>query len=363
MTINVSLTTTAAGQPSLSIKPPALTFAFVKGGAASSQSISVANAGGGSLSFSVAATTASGGSWLSASPASGTVGAYGSSAVSITANPASLAPGTYSGTVVVSSANPVQSAVIPVTMTVSAVLQTILIPQTGLTFLAVQGGGPAPPQFFSILNTGTGQMTFNISGGTLSGGAWLSAFPFSGESDASSSIVPQIRVGADPGNLTAGIYYGSIQVSSSGANNSPQSVSVILNVLPPGTNIGPLVQPAGLIYSGIAGGPLQSSQTILVQNTNGNSLNFHSGEVTTNGIPWPAPACGPRPASGMRPGGGPSAGRGRRGPGVAGRGGSTPRIPGDPGSVAGAWRWVITPAPCSSSWVPNSVTPSPGPTR
>jgi uncharacterized protein (TIGR03437 family) len=286
LTINVSLTTTASGQPSLGIKPTALTFAFVKGGARSSQSISVANAGGGSLSFTVAAATASGGPWLSASPASGTVGAYGSSAVSITANPASLAPGTYSGTVAVSSADPAQSAVVPVTMTVSAVLQTIQIPQTGLTFFAVQGGGPAPPQFFSILNTGVGQMTFNISGGTLSGGPWLSAFPFSGESDASSSIVPQIRVGADPGKLTAGIYYGSIQVSSSGANNSPQSVSVILNVLPPGSDIGPLVQPAGLIYSGIAGGPLQSSQTILAQNTNGNSLNFHSGEVTANGTPW-----------------------------------------------------------------------------
>ena len=169
--------------------------------------------------------------------------------VSITANPSTLAPGTYSGTIAISSTSPPQSVVLPVTMTVSAVLQTILIPETGLTFFAVQGGGPAPPQFFSILNTGIGQMIFNVSGGTLSGGSWLSAFPLSGESDASSSIVPQVRVDATPGSLTAGIYYGSLQVSSPGANNSPQSVSVILNVLPPGTDIGALVQPTGLIFS------------------------------------------------------------------------------------------------------------------
>ncbi len=282
-TINVTLTTTAAGQPSLNVKPSALTFAFVQKAASATQSISVANIGGGSLSFSVKANTTSGGSWLLGSPSSGTINAFGATAVSITANPSSLAPGTYSGTVTISSTSPAQSVVVPVTMTVSAVLQTILIPQTGLTFFAVQGGGPAPPQYFSILNTGVGQMTFNITGGTLSGGPWLSAFPLNGESDASSSIVPQVRVEVDPGSLKAGIYYGSLRVNSSGADNSPQSVSIILNVLPPGANIGPLVQPSGLIFSAVAGGGLPGSQTVLVQNTGSNPVIFRSGEITSNG--------------------------------------------------------------------------------
>ena len=282
-TINVTLTTTAAGQPSLNVKPAALTFAFVQKAASSAQSISVSNLGGGSLSFSVTASTTSGGSWLSGSPTSATINAFGATAVTITANPSSLAPGTYSGTVVISSANPAQSVVVPVTVTVSAVLQTILIPQTGLTFFAVQGGGPAPPQYFSILNTGVGQMIFNITGGTLSGGPWLTAFPLSGESDASSSIVPEIRVEVIPGTLNAGIYYGSVQVNSPGANNSPQSVSIILNVLPPGSNIGPLVQPSGLIFSAVAGGGLPGSQTVLVQDTGSNPVIFRSGEITSNG--------------------------------------------------------------------------------
>lgn len=285
-TISVALTTTAAGQPSLNVKPSALTFAFVQQSASSAQTISVSNVGGGSLSFSATVNTTSGGTWLAASPSNATINAYGANAVTITANPASLAPGTYSGTVAISSTSPAQSIVVPVTMTVSAVLQTILIPQTGLTFFAVQGGGPPPPQFFSILNTGVGQMIFNISGGTLSGGAWLSAFPLSGESDASSSIVPQVRVGVDPGSLTAGIYYGSLKVTSPGANNSPQSVSIILNVLPPGSNIGPLVQPTGLIFSGVAGGGLAGSQTVLVQDTSSNPVIFHSGQITSNGRGW-----------------------------------------------------------------------------
>jgi uncharacterized protein (TIGR03437 family) len=282
-TINVTLTTTAPGEPSLNVKPAALTFAFVQQSASSTQSISVSNIGGGSLPFSVTASTTSGGSWLSGSPSSATVNAYSATAVSITANPSSLAPGTYSGTVVIASTNPVQSVVVPVTMTVSAVLQTILIPQTGLTFFAVQGGGPAAPQYFSVLNTGLGQMIFNATSSTLSGGPWLSVFPGNGESDASSSIVPQVRVEVDPGTLTAGIYYGSVQVSSPGADNSPQFVSVILNLLPPGANIGPLVQPAGLIFSGVAGGGLPGSQTLLVQNTSSNPVFFHSGQISNNG--------------------------------------------------------------------------------
>ncbi len=282
-TVNVKLTTTAPGQPSLNVKPAALTFSFVQKAASGTQSISVSNLGGGSLSFSVQASTTSGGSWLSGSPSSASVNAFGSTGVSITANPSSLAAGTYSGTVVISSANPAQSVVVPVTMTVSAVLQTILIPQTGLTFFAVQGGGPAPPQYISILNTGTGQMTFNITGGTLSGGAWLSAFPLNGESDASSPIVPQVQVEVNPGKLTTGIYYGTVQVNAPGADNSPQFVSIILNVLPPGANIGPLVQPSGLIFAAVAGGGLPGSQTVVIQNTGSSSVTFHSGQVSNNG--------------------------------------------------------------------------------
>jgi uncharacterized protein (TIGR03437 family) len=284
-TIQVALTTTAPGQPSLDVKPTALTFAFVQQSAARAQTISVSNVGGGSLPFSVAANTSSGGSWLSGSPSNATLNAFGSTPVSITADPSRLGPGTYSGTVVISSSGLSQSVVVPVTMTVSSVPQTILIPQTGLTFFAVQGGGPAPPQFFSILNTGQGQMIFNASATTVSGGPWLSIFPDGGVSDASTAIVPQVRVDANPGNLGAGIYYGSIRVSSPGANNSPQFVSVILNVLAPGANVGPLVEPTGLVFSGVAGGELPGSQTILVQSTS-NAVVFRSGQITSNGKSW-----------------------------------------------------------------------------
>ncbi|HYL76136.1 MAG TPA: hypothetical protein VEU96_18145 [Bryobacteraceae bacterium] len=286
-TIQVTLTTTAPGAPSLSVKPNSLTFSYVQGSPASSRTIAVSNLGGGSLNFTAVAATTSGGAWLKVSQASGILNAFASTQLNVTADPSVVGnTGTYSGTLTLASANPAQSIIVPVTMTVTSVQQTILIPQTGLTFFAVQGGGAPPPQFFSVLNTGRGQMQFSTTAATLSGGSWLSAFPANGLSDASSVLVPQVRIDVKPAGLTAGVYYGTVQVTAPNANNTPQFVSVVLNVLVPGSKIGPIVQPTGLIFTGVAGGASPSSQTVTVQNTDSATVSFVSGRITVDGANW-----------------------------------------------------------------------------
>ena len=292
--IPVALTVTAAGQPSLSVSPGSLTFPFVQQAPAVSRSISVSNTGGGSLAFSAATSTTSGGSWLAAAPASATLSAFGSAVLNITANPAGLGPGTYSGIVTVSSANPAQSIVVPVTMTVTAVSQTIVIPETGLSFFAVQRGGSPPPQNIDILNGGAGQMPWSVTTSTLSGGQWLSVFPAAGETDAASSVVPQVRVYANPLGLATGTYYGMVQVSATGATNTPQYVSVVFTVLPAGSDLGPIVQPSGIIFSAVAGAQPPGSQTVTVQSTSSAPVNFTSGVVigTGNSLFQSAPQTG-----------------------------------------------------------------------
>ena len=56
------------------------------------------------------------------------------------------------------------------------------------------------------------------------GGSWLSVSPSSGSSGSA------VAVNVSPSSLTAGSYTGTISVSSSGANNSPQTVTVTLKV-------------------------------------------------------------------------------------------------------------------------------------
>ncbi len=286
LAIPVTFTVTKAGAPSVAVGPSALQFQFVAGQAAASKILNISNSGGGSLALSVRAST-NNGKWLSASVATVNAGAFGTSRVQIQANPAGLGPGTYSGIITVASVSPQQSVTVPVTMIVTAVSQTILIPQNGMTFFAVKGGGLPPPQTFNILNTGQGQMSWNTSVSTASGGNWLAAFPNDGVSDASSpSVPPQVRVNVFPGTLGPGIYYGSVKVTAGGANNSPQSVSVVLNLLPAGSHTGPLVQPTGMIFVAAAGKESPGSQTLLVQSLNTSPLTFTSGVSTSSGGNW-----------------------------------------------------------------------------
>jgi uncharacterized protein (TIGR03437 family) len=286
-TIPVSLTVATAGQPTMTLSPSSLQLSYLAGAAARTRPVAVSNAGGGSLPFTIAAATTSGGKWLTAgtgktnTDTGATLGAFGSALVNITADPGKLGAGTYSGTVVIASDALNQRLTVPVTMTVTSVQQTIVIPQTGLAFYAVQGSsfGSVLPQFFSILNTGEGQMPWSVAAQTLAGSNWLGAFPATGVTDAAQPLVPQVRVDIDPGGLSEGVYYGTIQVNAPGADNTPQVVSTELNILPPGSNIGELVQPAGLIFTGLAGSETPAAQTVLIQNTSGAPVTFTSSSV------------------------------------------------------------------------------------
>lgn len=280
--VRVSMTVTPPGAPSLSVRPSSLRFSFVERAAAQTQAVTVANAGGGSLVFRATSPAR----WLRLAPSAGTATAAAPLAVNVTADPAGLPPGTYSALITFESADAAQRVNATVTMTVAAVQQSILIPQSGLTFFAVQGGGPPPPQYFNILNTGSGIMPFTVNATTRSGGNWLSAFPRNGASDAGSPLVPQVRVDINPQGLPAGIYYGSVEVAAGTAANTPQFVSVILNVLAPGSRIGPITQPGGLIFVSTRGQPPPGSQTITIQNTDSAPLSFRSGRILDGGVNW-----------------------------------------------------------------------------
>ena len=288
--IPVSLTVASPDQPTMTLSPSSLQFSYLVGATAVPRPISVSNAGGGSLPLTITVATDSGGNWLSAgtgptgvAPAV-TLGAFSAAIVQITANPGKLGPGIYSGTVNLVSSELNQRLTVPVTMTVTSVLQTIVIPQTSLAFYSVEGAAynSVLPQFFSILNGGRGQMPWRVSATTVSGGYWLNVFPATGVTDASQPLVPQVRVDMDPTALAAGTYYGTIQIDAPGAANSPQVVSVQLSVLPPGSNIGPVVQPSGLIFTDVVGGEAPAAQTVQIQNTTGAPLNFTALDVLRN---------------------------------------------------------------------------------
>ncbi len=284
-TVTVSLTVQAPDQPKLGTGSTFLTYSFVQGAAASSQTLTVLNQGGGSLTYSVSAATNTGGGWLTVSPASGTATPTQSSPVNIQADPTGLDPGTYTGTVTI-TAGTAGTVAIPVTMTVAPVTRLLLLSQTGLKFNAVFQGGAPLPQTLAVINAGQGGLNWTAQANTLpAGGTWLSVTPPSGTSTAGALIPPSLTVAIDASSLAPGEYYGQIQVSSPDANNSPQSVTVVLDVLATGSAPGPEVSPTGLVFTGAAG-TSPGSQNVFISNLISTDTSYASGRVTQDGANW-----------------------------------------------------------------------------
>ena len=275
--VTITLAVGDTDPPSAGADPSALSFAFVGGSSAVNQQLRIANRGGGALDFNTVVSSDS--AWLSVNPPSGTATPLAPALLSVTADPSSLAPGTYTGRIQVRT--PAQQFQIPVTATVSAGQQTIVLSQTGLTFTSVLGGGSVPSQSFGVLNTGQGVMTWTARSTTFSGGAnWLQVSPTSGSTDAAALFVPLVDVAINPAGLAPGDYYGQVIVSAPGANNSPQTVTVILTVLPAGSDPGPLIRPTGLIFVAAAGGANPGSQTVTVTNLTATPFSFLSGRIS-----------------------------------------------------------------------------------
>jgi uncharacterized protein (TIGR03437 family) len=274
--IAVTFNVSSAAPGKLGVGASTLSFPVTQGSAATSAQLGVLNLGGGSLAFTVAASTSTGGNWLQVAPVSGTATPATPVSLTVTANPGTLPAGTYSGSIVVSSA--VGNITVPVTLAISAVQQTILLSQTGLTFTGVAQGGAPLSQSFGILNTGQGAMNWSASATTLSGGAWLTIDQQSGSVATPLTSVSVVNASVNTSGLTAGNYYGQIQVTSQAAN-SPQSISVVLNVLPPGSSPGAEVQPTGLIFIGQQGSN-PGSQNVMVSNPQQNPITFGAGFIS-----------------------------------------------------------------------------------
>ena len=281
--VTVTFTVTAALPAALSIDKASLSFPFPQRGSARSQTITVSNTGSGALQFTATATTVSGGQWLSIAPASGQAIPGSPATLVVTANPSGLSVGTYSGQAIIAAG--AQSQTIPVTMTISKLTQAILLSQSGVSFLAVQGGGVVPAQSFGVQNIGTGVVNWSASTSTLFGGPdWLKVTPASGSSDAAASTSPRVTVNVNGSALPAGTYYGLVRVDAPGAANTPQVVSVFLQVLPPNSSVAGVVQPSQLIFTAAQGAESPGSQLVQVYNIVAGAKSFRSNVTSDVGL-------------------------------------------------------------------------------
>jgi uncharacterized protein (TIGR03437 family) len=283
-TVSVAVTfTVQQGTPptlSLDTPPPnfSLSFSALQGAGSQSLQLHAANSGSGSLAISASASTSTGGAWLNVSPSSGTATPSFPVILNVTANLGSLAPGTYSGSIVVIGGG--TTIAVPVTLLVEAPNNVILLSQTGLSFRSLAQGGTPLSQTLGILNTGQGSMSWSATSTTLSGGPWLGITPASGTVNQPFVDVSPVTVAVNAAGLAPGDYYGQIQVTAK-AVNSPQAVTVVLTVAPPGTSVGAEIQPTGLIFTSTAG-VTPGSQDVQIGNPKAQTDNYLSSSIGTS---------------------------------------------------------------------------------
>ena len=271
--------------PTLRVDPPRVLAAFVARSEPKRGALVVSNLGAGTLNFNVTFSTKTGGDWLSVSPSSGSTTATQPALLFVTIDPSGTGPGTYFGAITISAPSSGETIVIPIVMAVSGRQRLLRLSRRGMTFTAVAGGGGTLPQRLRVGNSGMGTLNWSITTETASGGPdWLAATPAMGSTEANSRS--EVLVAVRPGSLSPGDYYGFLRIAAPGAASSPRFMVVTLNLLPPGSDPGLIVDPIGLIFTGEAGGPPPDAKMIQLTNPSANPVAMRSRWLTVDGGDW-----------------------------------------------------------------------------
>lgn len=281
--INVTLNVGAPGNPALGVSSEFLSFSAVQGGAAPSpQVVSITNQGSGSLQWTAQVKTNNGGNWLNLSATSGTAPSF----LSVTVSPASLAAGVYTGLITLQDGRGGVKTV-SVTLIITKAVPIMQASQSGFLFQGIEGAASISAQTFQIFNLGQGSMGWSVRATTADGRNWLSVTPSSGSTDAGPSLAaPSLTLKVDSSQLRAGVYVGLLTFEAPAAPNSPQNGIVLVNMLAPGSDPLGLVQPAGLIFLGAAGGAQPAGQQLTLSSSGGKLLQFATAVRTSDGGNW-----------------------------------------------------------------------------
>jgi len=162
--LSIPVTFTVTASATLSASPASVTFNYISGTTnPAAQTVQVSSSGS-NTTFTVAASTKDGGTWLAATPTSGTTPAT----LSIQVTPGALAAGSYSGTVTVTSSNSLTPLLIPVSLTVTAIPAPVIAAIGNAASYAV--GAVSPGENIVIFGTNVGPTP--LANGTVTAGAF-----------------------------------------------------------------------------------------------------------------------------------------------------------------------------------------------
>ncbi len=231
----------------------------------SAQTLKIKNTGQGTLNYFISNDA----DWLTVSETNGTsTGQIKEHPVSVDKSSLTPQEEAYTAIITVSSSGAYNS---PQKINVSLTLSEepppeIQVTPTELTFNAQSGGANPDQQEIHILNTGGGTLQFAVKPDA----SWISVNPPSGTSEDRQKPV---SVSVDIAALSEGTYNGNIIISDPAAANSPQTVTVELNIsedLPPEISI----EPGNISFQATEGGANPSPVYMFVSNSGEGTLRY-----------------------------------------------------------------------------------------
>jgi uncharacterized protein (TIGR03437 family) len=127
-------------------------------------------------------------------------------------------------------------------------------------FSYTTGGNVPAAQSVQITNSGAGTLAYTVTASA----SWLSATPSSGTAPSSISIL------VSPSGMGAGTYTGNVQITASGASNTPLTIPVTLTITEPAPALS--ISPASLTFTYVEGGAAPDTQAVLISNTGGGTF-------------------------------------------------------------------------------------------
>jgi hypothetical protein len=216
--------------------------------------------------------------WLTTPSASGTIPAFGTTAITANFSPGNLPEGVYPADLMLaltpSPSAPAVAQHSPAVLILNnaPVLQ---LSEAAFQFVALAGSSPQS-HAVQIAGSTTQPLSWTANASTLSGGNWLTGTPGSG-------VASSVIIAANPAGLAPGNYFGRVEIAASGAASSPQSVIVQLTVVATGTE--PVLSTSGLVFVA-AQNTTPAPQSLQISTLSPTPIPITAGHEEDDDMPW-----------------------------------------------------------------------------
>ncbi len=268
LSVPVTLNANSGGVASpLSANPNSLSFVFAPGSTApQSQSVALSSSSSTVANYAATALTSTGTSFLSASPAAGSLPGN----LQVTVSPAGLTAGTFDAAVAINAPG-TNGISLPVLVTIQGT-PTLDVSPAQLTFGYQIGTSALAAQSLTLSSSTGASVAFTATATTMSCGNWIVLSQNSGATPSTLSV--QLNISG----LTQGTCTGQINISAPDASNPTVSVPVTLLVSPL-----PLIQTptSSVDFTYQIGGTIPPAQSVpITSSTSGLSVTATAAAAT-----------------------------------------------------------------------------------